>query len=141
MLFRSMKKRDLFHHRIHELMKNYFKEDEVMNLPSSAPIPAQGSDQDPRIDSQYAAALQTSTELVRLQKRLGLNLTIHDKDLNQISGTFDDVDQLLKNADFLSRLSQIMYVRSSSGSWFKLSICNGKLKSIRFLLIMIIKWI
>ena len=113
-----------------------------MNLPSSVPTPAQGSGQVSNTDPQYAAALQTSTELVRLQKRLGLEFIIYDKNLNKISVKFNSVKDLLKNPEFLSRLDQELYVSNEgNNTWLKLKIKNGKIAPITFLLTMQIDWV
>lgn len=53
-------------------------------------------------------ALQTAVELVNVQKRLGLSLTMFDKNLHKISGKFNSMADLLRNPDF--------YFTSESGA-------------------------
>ena len=81
------------------------------------------------------AALQKAVELVNVKKRLGLSLTIFDKNLHKISGKFNSMDDLLSNPDFLAHLNQDFYVSNDSKStWFKVRVRNGKLGGITFLL-------
>ena len=77
-----------------------------MNNTPSALIPAQQPSQVPNPDTQHNTAMQTAVELINLQKRLGLKLTIHDKNLNNISGKFESMTDLLRNPEFISRFNQ-----------------------------------
>lgn len=113
-----------------------------MNNIPSVPIPAQQSSQVPNPNTQHNTAMQTAVELINLQKRLGLKLTIHDKNLNNISGKFESMTDLLRNPEFISRLDQEFYISNDDAtSWFKLKLRNGKLVSITFLLSLKINWI
>lgn len=112
-----------------------------MNTPSAAPVPAQPPCQTPVPDAQSAAAMETAAQLISLQKSLGLSLTIRDKDLNKISGHFNNMADLLRNPIFISRLSQDLYVSDNEGTtWFKLTLRNGRLVSIRLILTMKLNW-
>lgn len=140
-LFQSMNELDLFHHRIQKLTKKFLGGDS-MNKPSSAPVSAQPPCQAPVPDAQYTAAMETAVELISLQKSLGLSLTIHDKDLNKISGQFNNMADLLRNPVFISRLTQDLYVSDNEGTtWFKLTLRNGRLVSIRLILTMKLNWL
>lgn len=87
------------------------------------------------------SATQKTINLVTSMKDLGLTPVLKDKDFNNISWQFNNTTLLLRNPEFISRLSQDFYVSSDSGaSWFTLMIRNGKIKTIKFLLTMIIKW-
>ncbi len=93
-------------------------------------------------DTQYELALKTAEELVNTQKRLGLSLTIKDNNLNRISGKFESVADLLGNPEFISKLSQELYVcDSNETTWFKLKLRNGKLVSITFLFSFHLNWV
>ncbi len=93
-------------------------------------------------DPQAEVAMQTAVELVKTQKRLGLTLTIYDKNLNKISGKFDNMADLMRNPEFISKLDQELYVRDGRNTtWFKLTIKKGKLVSIKFLLTIYIHWV
>ena len=112
-----------------------------MNNIPSVPIPAQQSSQVPNPNTQYDTAMQTAVELINLQKRLGLKLTIHDKNLNNISGKFESIVDLLRNPEFISRLDQEFYISNDNETtWFKLKIRNGKLVAITFLLSFRVNW-
>ena len=105
-----------------------------MNTPSAAPVPAQPPCQ--------AAAMETAAQLISLQKSLGLSLIICDKDLNKISGHFNNMADLLRNPIFISRLSQDLYVSDNEGTtWFKLTLRNGRLVSICLILTMKLNWL
>ena len=108
--------------------------------PTSNQIQKQGQALQPI--SQHELAVQTAMELINTQHRLGLSLTIWDKNLNKISGKFKSMADLLRNPDFISKLSQDLYVSNDSEStWFKLKIKNGKLAAITFLLTLHINWV
>lgn len=112
-----------------------------MNNIPSAPIPAQQPSQVPNPNTQCDTAMQTAVELINLQKRLGLKLTIHDKNLNNISGKFESIVDLLRNHEFISRLDQEFYISNDNETtWFKLKIRNGKLVAITFLLSFRVNW-
>lgn len=112
-----------------------------MNNIPSAPIPAQQPSQVPNPNTQCDTAMQTAVELINLQKRLGLKLTIHDKNLNNISGKFESIVDLLRNPEFISRLDQEFYISNDNETtWFKLKIRNGKLVAITFLLSFRVNW-
>ncbi|MBP8594931.1 MAG: hypothetical protein KBI35_11035 [Ruminococcus sp.] len=92
--------------------------------------------------SQHELAVQTAKELVNTQKRLGLSLTIYDQNLNNISGKFDNMAELMRNPEFISRLSQELYVSDNEGSiWFKLMLRKGKFLSASFIMNFKLKWI
>jgi len=113
-----------------------------MNFPSSVPIPAQQQSQVTNPDAQYTAALQTATELVSLQKDLGLRLTVYDKNLNKIAGQFSNMAELLRNPLFISRLSQDMYVSDNEGTiWFKMKLRKGKFLSASFVMSFKLNWL
>lgn len=87
-------------------------------------------------------ALQTAVELVNVKKRLGLSLTMFDKNLHKISGKFNSMADLLRNPDFISHLSQELYVSNDSeNTWFKLKLRNGKLVAITFVMTMKVNWV
>ena len=93
-------------------------------------------------DQQAEAAMKTAVELVNTQKRLGLSLTILDKNLHKISGKFNSMADLLRNPDFIAHLSQDFYVSNDSETtWFKLKVKNGKLTSITFMLTLQVHWV
>ena len=84
---------------------------------------------------QKNEAMQTAIELMNTQKRLGLSLEIYDKNLNKISGKFDNMADLMRNPEFISRLNQDLYISSGSErTWFKLTVKHGKITTIKFLL-------
>ena len=92
--------------------------------------------------SQHELAVQTAMELIGIQKRLGLTLTIYEGNLNRISGTFESICDLINNPEFISKLTQDFYFSDTSESrWFKVVIRKGKLIEISFLLEMKINWI
>lgn len=108
--------------------------------PTSNQIQKQGQALQPI--SPHELAVQTAMELINTQHRLGLSLTIWDKNLNKIAGKFENMAELLHNPDFISKLSQEFFVSNDSKStWFKLKIKNGKLAAITFLLTLHINWI
>ena len=93
----------------------------------------------PSVD-QKNTALQTAIELMNTQKRLGLSLTFFDSNLNKISGKVDNMDDLIKNPEFISRLNQDIYISSGGErTWFKLTLKHGKITAIKFLLTFIIR--
>ncbi len=107
--------------------------------PTPNQIPKQG--QAPQPNSQNELAVQTATELINTQHRLGLSLMIWDKNLNKITGKFNSIADLLRNPEFISKLSQELYVSNDSeATWFKLKIKNGKLAAITFMLTLQINW-
>lgn len=92
-------------------------------------------------DPQAVAVMQAAVELVNTQKRLGLTLTIFDRNLNKICGKFQNMVDLLRNPEFISRLSQEFYASTNNETtWFKLKLKNGKLKDITFLLTLKVNW-
>ena len=108
--------------------------------PTSNQIQKQGQALQPI--SQHELAVQAAIELINTQHRLGLSLTIWDKNLNKISGKFKSMADLLRNPDFISKLSQDLYVSNNNDTtWFKLRLKNGKLAAITFLLTLHINWI
>ena len=87
-------------------------------------------------------ALPTAVELINTQKRLGLSLTMFDKNLHKISGKFNSMADLLRNPDFIAHLNQDIYVSNDSETtWFKLRVRNGKIESITFLLTFRTNWV
>ncbi len=108
--------------------------------PTSNQIQKQGQALQPI--SPHELAVQTAMELINTQHRLGLSLTIWDKNLNKIAGKFENMAELLHNPDFISKLSQEFFVSNDSKStWFKLKIKNGKLAAITFSLTLHINWV
>lgn len=92
--------------------------------------------------AQCDDAIRTAESLVALQKKVGLKLTIKDKNLHEITGCFNSMADLLRNPEFISRMSQEIYVSDHSGStWFKIRLKRGKFESITFLLTMRVNWI
>ena len=77
-----------------------------------------------------------------VQKRLGLSLTMFDKNLHKISGKFNSMADLLRNPDFIAHLNQDIYVSNDSETtWFKLKVRNGKIEPITFLLTFRTNWV
>lgn len=108
--------------------------------PTSNQIQKQGQALQPI--SQHELAVQAAIELINTQHRLGLSLTIWDKNLNKISGKFKSMAELLHNPDFIAKLSQELYVSNNNDStWFKLRLKNGRLEDITFLLTLHINWV
>ena len=106
------------------------------------PTPPQNQAQLTNQDPNAEAAMQTAVELVNTQKRLGLSLKIHDKNLHKISGKFNSMADLLRNPDFIAHLSQELYISNDSETtWFKLKVKNGKLTSITFMLTLQVHWV
>lgn len=100
------------------------------------------------VDSQIVkgtkeeSSLNTAEALVVLKNTLGLSLTVKDKNLNNISAKFKSISELLHNPEFISRLNQTLYVSNATETtWFKLTIRNGKLVSMTFVLTMKVNWI
>lgn len=92
--------------------------------------------------AQNDDAVKTAESLVALQKKVGLKLTIKDKNLHEITGCFNSMADLLLNPEFISRMSQEMYVSDHSGStWFKIRLKRGRFESITFLLTIKVNWI
>ena len=93
-------------------------------------------------DSQNMATMQKAVELINTQKRLGLSLTMFDKNLHKISGKFNSMADLLRNPDFIAHLNQDIYVSNDSETtWFKLKVRNGKIEPITFLLTFHTNWV
>ena len=93
-------------------------------------------------DSQNMATMQKAVELVNTQKRLGLTLTMFDKNLHKISGKFNSMADLLRNPDYIVHLNQDIYVSNDSETtWFKLKVRNGKIGPITFLLTFHANWV
>ncbi len=111
-----------------------------MAFKASGPITIQNHTSQPV--AQFDDALRTATSLVALQKKVGINLTLKDKNLHKITGHFNSVTDLLRNPEFISRLSQELYVSDHNEStWFKIRIKRGKFEFITFLLTMKVNWI
>lgn len=92
--------------------------------------------------SQQELAVETAKELIGVQKRLGLTLTIYDGNLNRMSGTFESIWELINNPEFISKLTQDFYFSDKNESrWFKVKIRKGKLIGISFLIGMKINWV
>lgn len=107
---------------------------------TSNPIQSQGKFMSH--DPQDESALQKAIELINTQKRLGLSLTIFDKNLNKIAAKFDNMADLLYNPEFISKLSQEFFVSNNNATtWFKLKLRNGRLVDITFLLTLHINWV
>ncbi len=107
--------------------------------PTSNQIQKQGQALQPI--SQHELAVQAAIELINTQHRLGLSLTIWDKNLNKISGKFKSMADLLRNPDFISKLSQELYVSYNDTTWLKLKLKNGRLETITFLLTLHVNWV
>lgn len=91
---------------------------------------------------QNEDAIKTAESLVALQKKMGLRLTIKDKNLHKIAGCFNSMADLMRNPEFISRMSQELYVSDHNEStWFKIKLRRGKFESITFLLTMKVNWI
>ena len=113
-----------------------------MSVESHTPNQNEKQRQAPQPNSKNELAVQTATELINTQHRLGLSLMIWDKNLNKITGKFNSIADLLRNPDFISKLSQELYVSNDSETtWFKLKIRNGKLAAITFMLTLHINWL
>lgn len=87
-------------------------------------------------------AVKTASELVRLKEQLGINLKIWDANLHRISATIENIPQLLRSPEFIAALKQKLYCSGSNDStWFSLSVRNGRIESISFLLSITMHWI
>lgn len=92
--------------------------------------------------SEHELAVETAKELIGVQKRLGLTLTIYDGNLNRMSGTFESIWELINNPEFISKLTQDFYFSDKNESrWFKVKIRKGKLIGISFLIGMKTNWV
>ena len=86
-------------------------------------------------------AIQTAAELVRIQRELGLSLSIHDKNLMTVSAHFKSMTDLLNSPEFIAHLTQDFYLSDASDSqWFMMRLRRGRFSAITLLLIMKIHW-
>ena len=108
------------------------------HIPNQPHSQGQLTSQDPNAE----AAMQTAVELVNTQKRLGLSLTILDRNLNKIEAKFESMADLMRNTEFISHLSQKLYVSNNcENTWFRLTVRKGKLGDITFLVSLSINWV
>ena len=111
-----------------------------MSTREQTPNQPQNQGQAMRPESQAEAAMQKAVELMNTKKRLGLSLTIYDPNLYNISGKFDNMADLMRNPEYISRSDQVLYISSGSERiWFKLTVKNGNIKAISFLLTFLIR--
>lgn len=86
-------------------------------------------------------ALKNAFEFGALVKTLGLSLQVHDQNLNRLTGKVNNIDDLFRSPEFLSRLDQTLYLSDATGtSWLKLTIKKGRIVSFSLLLSMKIRW-
>jgi hypothetical protein len=79
---------------------------------------------------------------IKLKESLGMSKIIFDIGSNEISAKFRSIDELLKNPDLLTHLSQEIYVSDNNElTWFKVTLRNGKIMNITFVLTLKINWI
>ena len=108
---------------------------------AEAPTPNQIQKQG-QAAQQNELAVQAAIELINTQHRLGLSLTIFDRNLNKIEGKFENMAELMRNPEFISRLSQELYVSDNEGSiWFKLKLRKGNFLSASFIMNFKLNWI
>lgn len=82
-------------------------------------------------------AIQTAAELVRIQRELGLSLSIHDKNLMTVSAQFQSMSDLLSSPEFIAHLTQDFYLSDASETqWFMMRLKRGRFTSITLLLMM-----
>lgn len=92
---------------------------------------------------QYAAdsSLKTCFELRALQQALGISFQVRDQNLNMLTGKVNNIDDLFRSPEFLSRLDQTLYLSDATGtSWIKLTLKKGRIVSFSLLLSMKIRW-
>lgn len=91
---------------------------------------------------QQNEAMQKAVEFLRLKNQLGIELLFYDKDLKRISGKYGNMADLLKNPEFISRLTQELYISDKDETtWFKLKLKNGKLVSMAYVMTFKLNWI
>ncbi len=121
---------------------NFLERRDLMNAIGSTFNQPQNQRQGMLQDSQADAAMQTAIDLVNTQKRLGLDLIIFDSNLSKISGKFQNMADLLRNPEFISKFSQEIYASNNNETtWFKLKLKNGKLLGTTFLLTLKVNWV
>ena len=139
-----MVKRRRFTHYLQEIIfrtamsqvKNYFLKGwivmgEVQLLVPDAVI---GDPNDP--------AVKAAAELVRLQKEMGMSLTLRDANLNTITAKFDSMTDLIRCPVFITALKQKMFVSAlNETTWFTLNFCRGRIAALTFVLTVKIHWI
>ena len=87
-------------------------------------------------------AAQNMEQLLLLKKLLGIEIEMFDRKLNRVCAEYTSLDQFLGNPETLGRLTQDLYVSDPSKTlWFELSINRGNLKSVRFVLSVLINWV
>ena len=137
-LFQLVENQNYFSTAFWTARKFYLKD--VICMSQRGPTQNQKQGQALQPISQHELAVQTAKELVNTQKRLGLSLTIHDQNLNNISGKFDNMADLMRNPEYISRSDQVLYISSGSErTWFKMTVKNGNIKAISFLLTFLIR--
>ena len=140
-LFYVSKKSNFFSTTFRLAQKIFLERHDSMNANGSVFNQPHNQRQAMLQDPQAVAVMQATVELVNTQKRLGLTLTIFDRNLNKICGKFQNMVDLLRNPEFISRLSQEFYASiNNETTWFKLKLKSGKLKEITFLLTLKVNW-
>ena len=87
-------------------------------------------------------AVQTAAELIRLQRELGMSLSIRDENLMTVSAHFKSMTDLLNSPEFIAHLTQDFYLSDASDSqWFMMRLGRGRFSAITLLLIMKIHWV
>ncbi len=86
--------------------------------------------------------LRIAKELLRIQKSLEVSLLVKDNNLQNISGQYKSLTELLHNSEFISRLSQELYISDKDETtWFKLRLRNGKFVSVSFVMSFKLEWL
>ena len=113
-----------------------------MNISGNPPNNIQNKGQVSQPISQQELAEQKTIELIKTQKRLGLSLTVCNNSFHTISCNFDNLEDLQRNPDFISKMNQDFYVSANNDTtWFKLKLRNGKIGSIIPLLTFRANWV
>lgn len=82
-------------------------------------------------------AIRAAADLVRVQNELGLSLSLRDANFNTIAACFNSMTDLLNSPEFISHLTQDLYISDSSDTqWFMMRLKKGRFSSITFLLMM-----
>ncbi len=88
------------------------------------------------------AALKATEELLKAQESMKLSFVAKGNDFKNISGVFQKPEDLLKNPEFISHLSQDIYICDTAETrWFMMRLKKGRFSSITFLLMMKIYWV
>lgn len=59
-------------------------------------------------------AIRAAADLVRVQNELGLSLSLRDANFNNITARFNSMTDLLNSPEFISHLTQDLYISDSS---------------------------